>query len=148
MIREVFLRTGHNYDMDKVSEETGLLCDEPGVTQQEFKDECDINEIVRRFGLTGDLPDQVRVPVSGDFTNVTDYASAMLAVRQAEEAFMELPAELRAKFQNDPQVLMDFVGDDANYDEAKKLGLLKADAVLVKGAEAAPPVVPSGEPAK
>lgn len=132
MERVVFFRTGYNYDVDAVSRETGLDCNVdpengevlPSATQQQFKEECDINEIVRRFGLTGELPENVRVPQSGDFTGITDFQSAMNAVREAQENFMALPAEIRERFANDPQKLMDFVANDANRDEAIKLGIV------------------------
>ena len=121
----VFLRSAYNYDTDKVSLETGLECDpDDNRTQQQFAEEADINTIVARFGLTGELPDVVRVPQSGDFTGVSDFQSAMQAVRAAEEGFMELPAALRARFQNDPQRLLEFMEDDRNKDEAIKLGLV------------------------
>lgn len=113
------------YPHDEVSRETGLLCDpEEDLAQQQFKDEADINEIVRRFGLTGQMPDDVRVPVSGDFTGISDFQTALNAVTQAQEAFMDLPAEVRARFANDPQRLMEFVADGSNRDEAIKLGLV------------------------
>lgn len=129
-----FIRSGaisvQLYDHDSVSRETGLVCDpKEDMTQQSFKEECDINEIVRRFGLTGQLPENVRVPVSGDFTGVSDFQTAMNAVTQAQEAFMELPANLRARFNNDPQRLMEFVADSGNIEEARKLGLVPPVAV-------------------
>ena len=49
-----FLRTPYNYDVDKVSDETGLSCPEVTLAQQNFKDETDINYIVRQFGITGE----------------------------------------------------------------------------------------------
>lgn len=73
MFREVFLRTQFNYDVDAVSEETGLKCEDGTRTQQQFKDECDINEIMRRFGKTGQVPSNVRAPMYGDFTEVGDF---------------------------------------------------------------------------
>jgi len=119
-------RTGYNYDADEHSHNTGLDCTgDPGHTQQQFKDECDINEIVRRFGLTGELPDNYRAPLVGDFTNVTDYQTALNAILAADEAFYQIPPETRARFNNDPQQLMAFLDDDKNRDEAQKLGLLK-----------------------
>lgn len=131
---KIFVRSRYNYDMGEVSKDTGLSMVDPstgeldvGRTQQEFAEETDINEIVRRFGLTGQLPDSPRLPQYGDFTDVTDFSSAMLAVRKAEEGFMELPAELRARFANDPQRLMEFLADEANRDEAVKLGLVNAE---------------------
>ena len=35
------------------------------------------------------------------------------------------PAEVRARFGNDPAAFMSFVEDDANRDEARRLGLLR-----------------------
>lgn len=121
----VFLRTAYNYDVDGASADSGLTCpEEEGKTQQSFKDECDINEIVRRFGLTGEIPENWRMPVSGDFTGVTDFHSAMNLVRAAGDAFMELPAAIRAEFRNDPGELLAFLEDDKNREKAVSLGLI------------------------
>lgn len=119
------VRTPFNYNRDMVSRSGWLDCKEPSKTQQNQKDDCDINTIVRRFGLTGQLPDNVRVPQYGDFTGVQDFQTAVNAVRSASESFMELPAELRARFDNDPQKLLEFVANGDNRDEAVKLGLVK-----------------------
>ena len=35
-----FLRTPFNYDRDLASEESGLKCEDPSLTQQQFKDEA------------------------------------------------------------------------------------------------------------
>lgn len=125
----LFLRAPFNYDVDKASEESGLSCDpDEGMTQQQFADECDINKIVERFGLTGALPENLRMPVSGDFTGVTDFHSAMNIVRLAEEEFMRVPAKVRERFANDPGALMAFLDDPGNRDEAVKLGLVNPPA--------------------
>lgn len=138
-MKTVFLRTGHNYDRDAVSAEvvecSGLS---PTMAQQQFAEECDINTIVRRFGLTGELPDEYAVPVSGDFTDVVDFQTAMQAVRTANESFMRMPGELRARFNNDPQRLMDFVEDGRNLDEARKLGLALAAPEVTRTGAAVP----------
>ena len=119
-----FLRTPYNYDVDKVSDETGLACPDPSLAQQNFKDETDINYIVRQFGLTGELPGQTISPQYGDFTGVLDYHSAVNAVLAAQDEFMELPAQMRARFDNDPAKLIDFLGNEQNREEAIKLGLV------------------------
>ncbi|WNK12788.1 MAG: internal scaffolding protein [Microvirus sp.] len=122
----IFLRTPHNYDTDKVSEETGLTCtEEESLVQQQFAEETNINEIVRRFGITHELPHNPRMPSYGDFTGVTDFQSALHAVQQAENDFAQLPAAVRARFQNDPQELLQFISDDRNRPEAETLGLVK-----------------------
>lgn len=122
---EIFLRSGYNYDRDDVSRETGLLCEDESLAIQSAADEADINTIVRRFGLTGELPSAVAIPRTGDFTNIPDFHSAMNLVRQAEEEFLRIPAHIRAEFHNDPQEFMAFVEDESNRDKAKELGLLK-----------------------
>lgn len=113
-------------EFDSFSVETGLECKDESLAQQHFKEECDINEIARRFGLTGEMPQNVKVPVSGDFTGVVDFQTALNAVREAQDGFMSMPAEVRARFANDPQRLMEFLADDRNRDEAVKLGLVNA----------------------
>lgn len=119
-----FLRTAFNYDMDKASHETGLACLDETMAQQQFAEECDINTIVRRFGLTGEMPDNPRIPQYGDFSGIGDYQSALNAVKDAEASFMELPAHVRARFDHDPQQLLEFCADGRNLEEARKLGLV------------------------
>lgn len=131
-----FLRTPYNYDRDAASNETAIDCSiVPSVTQQQFAEEADINTIVRRFGLTGELPKDVAVPQSGDFLDVTDFHTAMNVVRSSEEAFAAMPADVRKRFANDPAEFMAFVSDDKNRDEARKLGLLVPEAVPPPRAE-------------
>lgn len=103
-----------------------LECKDPSLAQQQFKDEQDINVMLERFKVTGQMPQNVTLPSYGDFRGVNDYRSAMEAVRKADNAFMDLPADLRAKFDNDPQKFLEFVADEQNRDEAVKLGLVKA----------------------
>ncbi|WNK13691.1 MAG: internal scaffolding protein [Microvirus sp.] len=123
---KVHLRTAYNYDTDKASEDTGIsFLGEVSLTQQSASDETDINTIVRRFGLTGELPDTFRAPQYGDFTEVVDYQTAMNAVRAAEESFMSLPGEVRYEFNNDPQRLMEFLANDGNREKAREMGLLQ-----------------------
>jgi len=135
-----FLRTPYNYDGDKVSDETGLSCPESTLAQQNFKEECDINTIVRNFGLTGELPGQPISPQYGDFTGVLDYHSAVNAVLAAQDEFMELPAQMRARFNNDPALLIDFLEKEENREEAIKLGLVDPKPTSVE------PEAPVGEP--
>lgn len=136
----VFLRTPYNYDTMQVSDETGLKCEDESLAQQHMKDESDINTIVRRFGLTGELPSGVAVPQYGDFSDSIDYHSAMNLVRSGEEAFMKLPADLRARFSNDAAKFVDFFNDEKNRAEAEKLGLVTTKVVET---EPVKPVDPS-----
>lgn len=142
-----FVRSAYNYDADMVSEETGLACPaEESKTQQNQKDEADINTIVRRFGLTGELPPNIRPPQYGDFTDVQDYHSALTAVRKADTAFMAFPAHIRARFNNDAGQYIEFMLDPNNRDEAEKLGLVAPSTPVP--APPAPAQTPVAEPAQ
>lgn len=135
MIKVPFLRTPYNYDVDKASDDSGLECKDPSLTQQHMAEECDINYIVERFGVTGQLPVAPSyTPTYGDFTGVADYRQALDAVRAADDAFMALPAKIRERFDNDPALFVDFCSstDPDVRSEAIELGLIP------------PPVKPDG----
>lgn len=123
----VFFRTPYNYDMEVVSNETGLYCADESLAIQSAREEVDINTIVKRFGLTGSLPEDLKMPQSGDFTGVPDFHAAMNMVRSAQEEFLKVPADVRARFGNDPGAFMAFLDDNGNYAEAKRMGLLAPD---------------------
>lgn len=120
----MFIRSAYNYDREAASLAAGFACADDSRTQQQFKDECDINVLVRRFGLTGVMPTNPRIPMQGDFTGVSDYQSAVNAVREAMDGFMELTADVREYFKNDPQNLLRFMQDAGNRDKAMELGLI------------------------
>lgn len=130
------LRSARNYDRNTVSEhnaytglapdpETGELVRMPSMTQQHHKEETDINTIVRRFGVTGQLPQAgFKTPLEGDFTEITDFASAVRTVENARDAFAKLPAAQRDRFRNDPGEMIAFIQDEKNREEAIKLGMI------------------------
>jgi len=124
-IKEPFIRNPYNYDTNAASDESGLRCEDATRTQQHFKDETDINNILRQFNITGQLPTKAMSPRYGDFSGIGDYHSALNQVIAAEGEFMTLPAQLRARFDNDPQELIEFLNNPENKEEATKLGLLK-----------------------
>lgn len=118
-----FLRSAFNYDRSLASDESGLECLDPSLAQQSAKDESDINTIVKRFNLTGELPSGVAVPQYADFADIGDYHSALNMVIAADNAFMAMPAAIRAKFGNDAGAFVDFVSNPDNKAEVDKLGL-------------------------
>lgn len=131
------VRAYESYDVDKVSLSSGLECNDVSKTVQAGAEESDINFIVRQYGVTGKVPQNLRTPSYGDFDYVGDYQSALEAVRAADDAFMRLDAKVRARFENSPQQFLEFCADAGNLEEMRSLGL----------AIPAPVVVPE-EPAK
>lgn len=99
--------------------------EDPSLTQQQFKEECDINNIMKKYQQTGQFLHLTgKQGVYSDFSELTDYQSMLHKVFNAQEAFQSLPAQVRARFQNDPGQLINFIQDKNNYDEALSLGLL------------------------
>lgn len=93
-------------------------------TQQQFKDECDVNNILAKYKKTNMLTHINRHQGNfGDWSNVEDYQTSLNKIIRARDAFESLPSELRSKFLNDPKNLIEFINDDKNNDEAIKLGL-------------------------
>lgn len=97
----------------------------PDKAQQQFKQECDINNIIARYKKTGHLPASGRIGRYIDCTQIPDYQQALNTIHQANSAFMELPAKLRLRFDNDPGELLKFLENPENYQEGVDLGLLE-----------------------
>lgn len=116
--RQVFV-----YDCSRASDESALVCDDPSLAHQSFKEECDINTIIDRFGI-GQVP-EMEFPAfqNADFTEVVDYQTALNQVIAADAAFMQLPAKVRSRFGNDPAAFVDFCSDPANGRELVDMGL-------------------------
>lgn len=103
---------------------------EASLTEQSFKDQCDINNIVKQYERTGLMPHtRPNQPVYGDISDAPSFLEAQNIVVAGKEAFASLPAHVRDRFQNDPVRFLAFMDDDSNYDEAVKLGLMKPRSV-------------------
>lgn len=116
-------RTAYNYDTDAASHEASLLCDDQSLTQQQFKEETDINTIVARFGIGYEMPEDLPYVQNADFDEIFDFQSAMNLIIEAERSFAALDADTRARFNNDPARFVSFCSDPQNQDEMIKMGL-------------------------
>lgn len=100
--------------------------DKPSKTQQAPKDDCDVNKILKKYEKTGMVLHQNHSQGSyGDFTNYGDFRSGLEIITNAQNAFDALPSKIRKKFGNNPALLLEFIQDPSNIDEAIKLGLAK-----------------------
>lgn len=110
----------------------------PGRTKQSFRDECDVNILMRRYASTGVLP-LSRDPTQAQYLDVTgaDYFDAQLLIAGARSQFFSLPARIRDRFDNDPGEFLTFMEDKRNHEEARELGLLPP-----LEEEATPPATP------
>lgn len=126
------------YDIDRDDLEralTDITPDEESLTQQHFKDETDLNVILPRMGFTdgSQLPAAMSPDYyNGEIVDITDMqrmadeglGAIMRQQRDAVERFMQLPAKIRAQFENNPAKLHQWVSDPRNADEAVEMGLL------------------------
>lgn len=101
----------------------------PSMTQQQFKDEADINYIVSMYDSSGVMPTfhgdgQPAQPVFGDFASLPDNAQEMYnRMIEAKNNFDNLPLEVRKRFNYDPAAFLDFVDNPENLDELVAMGL-------------------------
>lgn len=95
-------------------------------TQQQFKDDCDVNVILKRL-IRDPNPQHLLNAKQGlylDLTQMPDYQQALHTVIDAQNAFLTIPSETRQRFNNDPSRLIQFLQDPKNHREAVELGLM------------------------
>lgn len=121
-----------------------------GRTKQSFKAECDINNIMSRYLKTGIVEFvNKHSPQYHDVTGL-EYQDAMNIVAHSQSLFADLPSQLRAEFDNDPALFLDFVNDPANRPEMAAMGLLTPEATqaLKTAAKPSEPAVVAAEATK
>lgn len=97
----------------------------PSKTDPSFKDEVDVNNIVKKYEQTRQLQHLNRYQGSyQDLTQIPDLLTSMTQVTQAQSGFNHLPSQLRSRFGNSPVEFLKFLSDDANREEAQSLGLI------------------------
>lgn len=112
----------------------------PSLTRQEFADECDINVLMAQYEKTGVINHfNDGTPQYLDITEMPDDLMGSLAVmKEAESAFMRLPAGVRKEFDNDPLQFVEYATDPNNLDTLREWGLAApkklADAPTASGA--------------
>lgn len=136
-------------DFNLVDKEGNPLPSVRSRTKQSFAEQVNINTIIKKVARTGLVP-QRSGAFYGDFSDGLSYQESLAKINAANDAFMELPADLRTKFDNDPSNLINFLADPKNKDEAINLGLLekpKAENPPPGTPAANPPQVPTQPPA-
>lgn len=116
----------------------------PSKTDQSFKQDCDVNNIMARFIKTGQVNHLAKGTAAyHDVSEVPDLDEALNIVAKAQEAFDALPATVRRRFGNSPTEMVNFLVDPKNAQEAHNLGLLSEQTLK----NLAPPSTLGGETA-
>lgn len=99
----------------------------PTPTQQHFKAETEINNILRKYDKTGLITHVNNATAQyGDFTEVNEYQESLNRVIAAQDAFMALPSAVRKRFANDPGEFFEFATNPENAAEMVAMGLAEA----------------------
>lgn len=131
MAKRSFYRP-HNrvtFDNSLVNRVTGEIEFPPSMAKQEFKAECDINNILKQFSATGMMRHVSAKAAEGMYTDLPDqqdFQESLEIVRTASESFASLPSKVRDRFHNEPHEFLAFMGDPKNSDEIRALGLAQA----------------------
>lgn len=121
-----------SYYTDCRKETEGICFVEPSMTQQHFKDECEIDNILRKYETTGFLVDPLtprRQAQFGDFSEVQDFQTAQNKVAEVTEYFDSLPASIRSRFGNRVSEFLSFVTDETNRKACEELGIFIPEGV-------------------
>jgi phage internal scaffolding protein len=106
---------------------TGEVSRPPTRTKQDFRDQCDINNIIKAYKITGQIQHISAAAAQGRFEDLPDpidFQESLNSIRMADQAFAALPSKLRDRFGNDPTQFLSFLSDPENIDEARKLGIV------------------------
>ncbi|QXP08616.1 MAG: internal scaffolding protein [Arizlama microvirus] len=126
---------------DLVNPETGEITYPPSMTKQSFLAECDINNIIKAFKVSGQIKHINERAAQGAYADLPDpieFQEALHQVKQAQASFATLPAHVRSRFDNNPQTFLTFITDPKNQDEIIRLGLATDNRPPASAAPPAP----------
>jgi phage internal scaffolding protein len=97
------------------------------MTQQQFAEESEINNIIARYDRTGVL-DHVNKgsQIYADFSKISDLTEALEQIKLAQEEFQGIPSSIREKFQNDAGQFFKFASNPDNIEQMREYGLAPA----------------------
>lgn len=132
-----------------VNPQTGEVTRPPSMTKQSFKDECDINNILKQYKVTGmfaHINSKAAQGVYADLPDPLDFQASLEVVRAANDAFASLPSKVRDRFQNNPEAFLAFCTNPANADELVELGLATRPPTSPGDTQPVPAPVPAPSP--
>jgi hypothetical protein len=109
----------------------------PSLTQQEFKESCDINNILAKFSVQAQA---LGVELSqlmpqdqgsyGDFSQLDDFQTAQNKIAFLNDQFSNLPSDVRRKFGDDLNNFVSAISDPNRIDELGELGVWNKNSFL------------------
>ena len=109
----------------------------PSLTQQEFKESCDINNILAKFSVQAQalgVDPSLLMPQDqgtyGDFSNLDDFQTAQNKIAFLNDQFSNLPSDVRRKFGDDLNTFIGAISDPSRVDELGDLGVWNKESYL------------------
>ena len=110
-----------------------LKCEDETMTQQQYKKQQDIKEIVKKYNATGLLNKNIMAePMFDDVSEIGDFQDAQAKIIHAQSLFDQLPSIVKDKFDHNPAKLLDYLNKSENKQEAIELGLVKPEVTPSK----------------
>ncbi len=92
-----------------------------GRTKQSFRDETDINQIMKRAQVSGTISHLAKHEGRYADFSTFDFFENTLMLARGREIFDDLPVELRKEFSQSPEDFFRYVNDPANKDRLHEL---------------------------
>lgn len=106
------------------AKEFATINDQPSMTEQSHKKQCDINYILADYAKTGVLKHAHKNQGSYDDVSQMDFQKAVDLVADTRSMFEALPALTRAEFNNDVNQFLTEVRNPENGQRMQDLGIL------------------------
>ncbi|UPW41759.1 internal scaffolding protein [Peromfec virus RodF7_15] len=112
----------------KNKEKTKIKFSLPSMTQQQFKEQCDINNILARFLQTGDVSLLNTFEKINRYIDISEIPTTLEDsfdyIDYAQEKFMELDSSVRRKFGDNFRNLVTYLDSNPDIDSLYEHGLL------------------------
>lgn len=99
--------------------------DDPGLTEQAHAKECDINHKITMYAKGKAIGVSATPGVYMEVPEGFDFQSSMDTAVKLREQFESHSMEVRKRFHNNIQEMIEFLGEEKNQDEAIRLGLVE-----------------------
>lgn len=135
--------------------------DKPSLTDESYKDYCDISLMIERFKVNKIPPRTVDIAY-GYSPTADDVTNAQILLAEVKSNFEALPSSIRDEFGNNVQNYLNYISDKSNLKDCYERGLIDRSSVsleqiyperfqpIIGPSQPAeqPPVEPSKEPAQ
>lgn len=92
-------------------------------TKQAFKDQCDVNKMLKKAQTTGSMSHLLKYPepIYGEFDGEFNLLEASKRIKRSEAIFNDLPSEVRREFNHNAIDFVRFAADPKNNSRLAEL---------------------------